>query len=685
MKLVVFLFFVTLLNNSFADDFFNSELESFSEISSGRSVNMDKTSSVVSVIDNSDIKNNGFKYIYEAVESLPGVYVVKNSLAQSHSYVCRGINSKYNPEVLFMINNTPIKTLAYGNLLSGSWINMSTSYVEKIEVIRGNGSALYGADAFSCVINVSLKEYTNDSITVEKSHSESLYISKNLNISDEHHLSAQIFIENNDWNGKSVNYDSQSSFDSFTSLDPLYNQYFGVNEFSNAPNQGSFEYKSVDYTIQYSSENINVSFLSQNRLDGGTGYGLAQSIDKDGRYDNSRNLFNLDYSFKSIGELYSKVIFSYFNMKEENQELVSIFPTGVKGSPELEESNLSISLDNHLELANHYLKFGIGSVFGSIVNSSDYTNLNDSLPILPSSEFQLRSGNEDNIFAPEKDRLNKFLYIQDEWGISKNSTLLLGARYDDYSDFGTTVNPRLSLIINSSLTFTNKLLYGRAFRAPTIVELFSKNNPIAKGNKNLKPETIDTLEYVLHYNNHDNLTATGNLYYFIIQNDIRFTDIGGTGGKEANNTGRSDGYGAEIELTYILSPVSKFEANYSYQYNYDITKKEEGDRYPNHMLKTTYHQSISNFMSLNFNINYYGERKYMNTIPNQKINNTDSVVISSLNIVADISSDIKLGIKVFNIFDEDKYDVYESSSSGLPDLAHNNSGRYISIFSNINF
>lgn len=670
MKKIITITLLLLFNSSFSEDFFDSELDSFSEISSGRSVNMDKTASVVSVINNLDLVHNGFKDVKSAVESLPGVTVIRGTLAQSDSYVCRGINSKYNSEVLFMINNTPIKSLAYGNILSGSWTSMSTTYVDKIEVIRGNGSALYGADAFSCVINISLKKNDFDTIRIEKSDSNSVYLSKNFS-GESYTLNTQIFAENTNSDGDSVNYDSQSSIDLLQ----------GTN-LSNAPSNADFGYKSLDYIVNYTHGDFEFNYLSQNRYNVGSGYGLAQSIDKTGEYSSARNLFNVGYRFSFLDNIDSKFIASYFMFKELNDEISSLYPNGLKGSPELQESNLTMSLDNFIETTDHFLKFGFGYSLGTIEDTSDYNNFTIDY------SFVSLDGDDENIYAPEKERLNKFIYLQDEWNFNTYSTLLMGVRYDDYNDFGKTINPRISLILNSNMYFTNKFLYGRAFRAPTIVELFSTNNPIAQGNKDLEAETIDTIEYVLHYNNNDDFTFTSNFYYFIINNDIRFTDIVEgdlSAGKKTQNIGKTKGYGTEIEFVYIFSPFTKIESNYSYQYNYDITSEKQGKRYPAHMVKTTYFQNINDTFSVNFTANYYSARKYMQTINNQKINDTSDTIISSVNILAKISSNFTAGFKVFNIFNNKKYDVYESSTSGLPDLSHNNSDRYVSIFSQYNF
>ena len=69
-----------------------------------------------------------------------------------------------------------------------------------------------------------------------------------------------------------------------------------------------------------------------------------------------------------------------------------------------------------------------------------------------------------------------------------------GFRYDQYSDFGHHISPRLGLVRKLGESSVVKFLYGHAFRAQTGNELFGA--PFVVGNQDLDPETIDTYELV---------------------------------------------------------------------------------------------------------------------------------------------------------------------------------------------
>ncbi len=112
------------------------------------------------------------------------------------------------------------------------------------------------------------------------------------------------------------------------------------------------------------------------------------------------------------------------------------------------------------------------------------------------------------------------LVAQDEWQIADDWQLTAGVRYDDYSDFGGTVNPRVALVWDINEQITSKLLYGKAFRAPNFAEQCTQNNPVVLGNKNLNPETINTFEWALDYRPFSSLRTAVNLYYYQINNLI---------------------------------------------------------------------------------------------------------------------------------------------------------------------
>ena len=125
-------------------------------IASGTETPLDKAAAITSVINANDIAAMGATDLDQVLETVPGLHVNHSDQAFSPKYVFRGITSSNNPQALMLINGIPATTMMYGNR-SNAWGGMPVKAIERIEVIRGPGSALYGADAYSGVINIITK------------------------------------------------------------------------------------------------------------------------------------------------------------------------------------------------------------------------------------------------------------------------------------------------------------------------------------------------------------------------------------------------------------------------------------------------------------------------------------------------------------------------------------------------
>ena len=140
-------------------------------------------------------------------------------------------------------------------------------------------------------------------------------------------------------------------------------------------------------------------------------------------------------------------------------------------------------------------------------------------------------------------------YAQDEFTILSNLRFNAGLRYDHFSTFGGSLNPRLALIYNPFKQTALKLLYGRAFRAPNAYELFYQDGGITqKSNPDLRPEKINTYEVVWeqYFAKHYRFVASG--YYYKIQDLITQQTDPSDGLIVFKNTDRVEAKGFTLEL-----------------------------------------------------------------------------------------------------------------------------------------
>jgi len=120
-----------------------------------------------------------------------------------------------------------------------------------------------------------------------------------------------------------------------------------------------------------------------------------------------------------------------------------------------------------------------------------------------------------------------------------------------------------------------KVLYGRAFRAPSFRELYGRN-VTALGNSNLQPETIDTLELALDYSARKNLHLALNLFAYEWRDAIRFVPSDTEGTFVIRNAGKQKGRGFEMEARWLATKNFSVLANYSYQHAVDENDHDPG-------------------------------------------------------------------------------------------------------------
>jgi iron complex outermembrane receptor protein len=142
--------------------------------------------------------------------------------------------------------------------------------------------------------------------------------------------------------------------------------------------------------------------------------------------------------------------------------------------------------------------------------------------------------------------------------------LSAGLRYDHYSNFGGTTNPRLGLIYHLFHPTTLKLLYGTAFRAPEPFEVTPGYGPFYDDNLGLKPETIRSVEVVLEQALGQHFKLSGSVFQNRIADLITLETDPSNNQSTYRNSGKARATGAEIELDGQSAGGVKGTANYSY-------------------------------------------------------------------------------------------------------------------------
>lgn len=561
-------------------------------IATGTAQPLRESPAIASVITAADITAIGATELNEVLETVPGLHVGVAASGYRPIFSIRGVHTQTNPQVLILINGIPIKNVFDGQL--GTWGRMPVTGIARIEVIRGPGSALYGADAFSGVINIITKSAA-DVHGLELGARGGSFDRNDQYLQwggDVGGFDGYFYLERHQSDGprRRIGADAQ------TTLDALFGSAASL-----APGPAELNRDGVEARADVSRGHWRLRGGYQEINDGGVGAGVAQALDTVGRGDGRRLSADLSYDNPRFSDnLGVTGTLSYYNIENlARLRLLPpgfalpipgwIFPDGVLGNPDVYERHYRGELSAlYSGVAQHRLRLGGGyrkEDLYRVEESRNYT-LVDLAPgfAVPFPLSGMVDVTDVAAFVREENRTVAYAFAQDEWNFRRDWTLTTGLRVDNYSDFGTAVNPRLALVWQTSYSLTTKLLYGRAFRAPSFVELYAVNNPANLGNSSLDPETIDTLEFGLDWDAGRGLRAAVNVFYYQMDDIIRFaTDPAPATSVTAQNTGRQTGYGLEAELAWQAARRLRLSGNYAYQKSTDEAADDDVGFAPAHL------------------------------------------------------------------------------------------------------
>ncbi len=547
-------------------------------IASGHRQTVQEAPAVTSVITAEEIESMGAQTLSQVLETVAGLHVARNAMSNYPIYVIRGIFTPVNAEVLFLVNGIPLKDLSYGNRGLGNW-EWPLANIERIEVIRGPGSAIYGADAFAGVINVITKTY-EDLKGVEAGVRWGSFNTKEAWL-----------LHGGSWAGftvaASLQYLATDGHQPLIEEDiqTSYDQQFGT-QASLTPNKANLAQEFLGTQVEFSRDSWLWRIGYQQRDD--LGMGVGSSLDLEGSLDAHLLHSELIYHPKilnsnwditaqlSFQELSNFGIYHLF----PPQAFGGAYPAGMISHQGTSEHHVRFETHGfYTGWADHRLRLGIGYEYADLYDMFEARNHGPgtSEQELPLNSSIVNFTDTPSASLPETGRQLHYLSVQDEWELLPTWTLTTGLRYDEYSDFGNTLNPRLALVWRTSPKLTTKLLYGTAFRAPSFVEFYLNDSQV-QGNPQLKPEAISTWELGFNYAVMNFNWAT-NVFHYRIDDKIAYTRDTNNVFK-SQNVGQWEGYGLELEGDWQIKPDLNVSANYSYQHTVDMEHDDDIGMYP---------------------------------------------------------------------------------------------------------
>lgn len=508
--------------------------------------------SSISIVSAEDIRHYGYRNVADILRSIRGFYI---SYDRSYSYLgARGFSrpGDYNTRVLLLLNGHRLNDNIYDSAALDSDFILDVDLIDRIELIRGPGSSLYGTSAFFAIINVITKKgqaLQGAEISAEAGSSQT--------------YKGRLSYGHVFQNGASV-------FASGTRLDSAGNRRLFFSEFDDpATNNGIAEHADYEKASNYYTE------ASFGKFSVTGGYGYRQKGIPTASFEtkfNTQKTFTADehaflelkyeHSFDLLTALTARASYDqyyyYGHYLYEPSLLNKDFARGKWAGGELQLT--STAFDRH--------KVIIGAEFRH--------------------NFQQHQGNYDtSVYLDDKRHSSTLaLYLQDEFSITGDIMLNAGMRYDHSQAFGGELNPRLALIYHPAKGTFLKYLFGTAFRAPNVYERYYEDGGLTqKGNPDLKPEKIVTHEAVIEQYFSNNLRGTASVYHYRIRDLISQQIDPSDSLSVFRNTEEISASGIEVEMKKSLRNGASGTVSYAYQKAKDSKTGDTLTNSPKHLAR----------------------------------------------------------------------------------------------------
>ena len=425
----------------------------------------------ISVITREDLQRKPVQNLKEVLKDVPGVQLTNES-DNRQAVSIRGLGSSYT---LILVDGKRVNSrnaVFRHNDFDLSWIPAES--IERIEVVRGPMSSLYGSDALGGVVNI---------------------ITRKVGTQWHGTLSADTTVQEHRDRGDSGN-------GNFFASGPLVDDLLGVKVYGALGKRNKDQASSASGSTGqpriegYTSRNANVEFsLTPDKDQDITfGYGMDRQ-DRDSDTLDKNRIERENYSLGHAGRwgvANTELRFYGEKIENKNAETITSKNNALDGKVVIPLGDYTQFLTFGGEYRNDKLEDAVNMKNGGSVQANQYA-----------------------------------LFLEDEWHIFENLTLTGGVRMDDHENYGVNWSPRAYLVYNATDTVTLKGGWASAFKAPSLLQLSPdwlsgscRGSCNVVGNKDLKAETSESMEFGLYYAGQrgwlEDVTASATVF----QNDI---------------------------------------------------------------------------------------------------------------------------------------------------------------------
>jgi iron complex outermembrane receptor protein len=565
------------------------------ELGTGTRKPVSLTPAAATVITADEIRRLGARNLAEVVATIPGINLhLVQPQVNAPVVDLRGSFGERGGNLLFMRDGKPLRLLD-SNSTMPEIFRLPINLVERIEIIRGPNSALYGTDALAGVVNIITQQQPAEA---------------GLRVGDARQRGAWVGIHGDaliDWAvaaTHSQNEDSVPTRNVRVRGNPDYRQRF------------RHDYSDLDLKARYGAFSASVWALNYEKIETGDITNPRPRV----RVVTQHRHIELGYTkeITPTTEVRATLYRTRFNGNIEGE-----VRQGVPGDGYTTEERTTFDLSLvESRWAGHRLRLNAGGYREGRRNTA---LIFSPAPGLPPMTFPL---------AELPDRQVRFLSVQDEWVLARNWELTAGIRQDRFSDAKSVTSPRLGLVWSVSPGLTGKVLLSESFRAPAY-----GGADVAT----LSPESLRGAEVLIDYRPGDALYTTANLYRYRARNL--------NPNNPAAPSSQREGRGVELFVNAVPASQIRLQLGISFQ---QVETPVDGRRVPltpRFMVKSGLDWLLG-ATSLNARWEYYRGRA---RVPNDLRPPLANYGLFHLTAQHEVDNHLRFQVVVHNVFDKRVY------------------------------
>lgn len=580
-----------------------------------------ETPANTAVITAKEIEDNHYQSVDEAIGHVNGVSIVHMGGGEIQYVRING-----DDRVVVMVDGQKLNN-DQGAVSGRASVDLnmipSMDNIQRIEIVKGGSSALYGSDAVGGVINIITKNAVKNETKVD--------------------------INTGSWGSHNYTLSTQgkeNDFSWFITGGLQKRGHFDYKFDGNSPTMANSDYNNNSFSMKlknrFSDANSLVVSYNHKSVDSGLYdcFGANSSLPSNygNRLQENFNNYAVTWNYNEDKDVPAYIRFFY------NEKTINM------GG----QDPITYAILQHAPMYNRVM--GIDTQRG--------WKLSDKHALVTGSEWHQSTSSNSLSGYEDRKLTNISLFVQDTWKFADKWTLVPGMRMDSHSAFGTHWSPKVAINYLADADTQVYASWGRVFKAPTADDLYYKAGGMY-GNPDLQAETGYTATIGMNHNFNEKTSVGISFFQSRLNDAIAWLNIPGTWNYVATNLDEEKRQGMELTFKHELSPMWSYDLGYSYikreatqkAYNIDMgtdpsNLQPNGYRIGVHYKSGAWKANLLGTIGSGLEAQYY--------------NNNSSYNIWDFNLSYDIKKNLTTYFKVNNLTNQEYFERQASWGSYYP-------------------